>query len=357
MTNKLTVSSNNKTYCLDAATGAHIWSYTTGDGVQSSPAVADGMVFIGSYDKKIYAFGDVLRVPEDYPTVQGAINNATSGATISITPGIYNESVIVNKTLTIIGRKGSDPTFVGGGSGIAIRLLSGASGTTITGIVITNYVKGIAIEGASNCKIYNNIMTKMTESAIVEDSNAVDNFIYGNIFQNNTVAISLALSSAGSTIYNNVFYVNGIGLDLQSGGNTIYSNSFIFNDLQASCGTAQNTWDNGYPSGGNYWSDYTGNDFCSGPAQNESGRDGIGDVPYIIDANNQDIYPLMKPYVPVDLNGDGKIDVKDVVIASKAFGSFPGHPQWNPNVDLNDDRRIDLRDLYLVSRNFGKTYP
>ncbi|MEM2569530.1 MAG: hypothetical protein QXT67_06305, partial [Candidatus Bathyarchaeia archaeon] len=51
------------------------------------------------------------------------------------------------------------------------------------------------------------------------------------------------------------------------------------------------------PSGGNYWSDYTGADLYSGPYQNMTGSDGLGDAPYIIDADNRDRYPLMKPYV------------------------------------------------------------
>jgi hypothetical protein len=54
-----------------------------------------------------------------------------------------------------------------------------------------------------------------------------------------------------------------------------------------------NTWDDGYPSGGNYWSDYNGIDVKSGSYQNETGSDGVGDTPYIIDANNTDHYPLM----------------------------------------------------------------
>jgi len=57
-----------------------------------------------------------------------------------------------------------------------------------------------------------------------------------------------------------------------------------------------NIWDDGYPSGGNYWSDYTGADLCNGPYQNETGSDGIGDSPYIIDENNTDSYPLMNPW-------------------------------------------------------------
>lgn len=53
-----------------------------------------------------------------------------------------------------------------------------------------------------------------------------------------------------------------------------------------------NVWDDDYPSGGNYWSDYTGVNNFSGPYQNETGSDGIGDAPYIIDVNNRDQYPL-----------------------------------------------------------------
>jgi hypothetical protein len=51
------VPGDNKLYCLDAATGAHVWSYTTGDSVLSSPAVADGKVYVGSMDGKVYCFG------------------------------------------------------------------------------------------------------------------------------------------------------------------------------------------------------------------------------------------------------------------------------------------------------------
>ena len=52
--------------------------------------------------------------------------------------------------------------------------------------------------------------------------------------------------------------------------------------------TSVNVWDNG--SNGNYWSDYTGDD---------AGGDGIGDTPYVIDENNQDRYPLMKPWTNI----------------------------------------------------------
>jgi len=62
----------------------------------------------------------------------------------------------------------------------------------------------------------------------------------------------------------------------------------------------ENIWDEGYPSGGNYWDDYDGVDNFNGPGQNMSGSDGIGDTLYFIDWNNQDNYPLMNPWTPME---------------------------------------------------------
>jgi outer membrane protein assembly factor BamB len=49
--------SNNNVYALKASTDALLWSYTTGNEVWSSPAVANGVVYVGGDDFKVYAFG------------------------------------------------------------------------------------------------------------------------------------------------------------------------------------------------------------------------------------------------------------------------------------------------------------
>ncbi len=48
-------SNKGAVYALDAATGSMVWSYQTGGAIYSSPAVADGVVYLGSWDKSVYA--------------------------------------------------------------------------------------------------------------------------------------------------------------------------------------------------------------------------------------------------------------------------------------------------------------
>ena len=55
-----------------------------------------------------------------------------------------------------------------------------------------------------------------------------------------------------------------------------------------------------------------------------------------------------------DLNGDGIVDIVDVVTCALAFGSKPGDPNWNPVADLNNDGIIDIVDLVIIGIDFGK---
>ena len=57
---------------------------------------------------------------------------------------------------------------------------------------------------------------------------------------------------------------------------------------------------------------------------------------------------------PYDLNGDGVVDIVDIALAAKAFGSYPGHPRWNPTADVNGDGKVDLWDIVLIAKHFGE---
>jgi outer membrane protein assembly factor BamB len=50
-------SHDHKVYALDARTGVKLWSYATGSYVDGSPVVANGVVYVGSADGNAYAFG------------------------------------------------------------------------------------------------------------------------------------------------------------------------------------------------------------------------------------------------------------------------------------------------------------
>jgi hypothetical protein len=62
-----------------------------------------------------------------------------------------------------------------------------------------------------------------------------------------------------------------------------------------------------------------------------------------------------------DLNGDGKVDMKDIAPVAKAFGTKLCQPRWNPdadlNYDINNDLLVNMKDIAIVSKNFGKTDP
>jgi parallel beta-helix repeat protein len=140
-------------------------------------------------------------------------------------------------------------------------LLAWTTGSTVRRNNITKCDNGIRIQSASN-----NLITQ------------------NNIYENRA---GVALSDASyNTLTNNTIKDSGhhaVYLFLST-GNRFYHNDFD-NIVQVQTDDLDNSWDNGYPSGGNYWSDYTGLD---------ANGDGIGDTPYIIKGNVSDHYPLMK---------------------------------------------------------------
>jgi hypothetical protein len=96
------------------------------------------------------------------------------------------------------------------------------------------------------------------------------------------------------TCKTNAVYSRPGGIFFNSASNnSVYHNNFRI-DIGGQAGNlgSSNVWDDGYPFGGNYWSDYLTVD----PNATEIGNLGIGNIPYVIDWENKDRYPLMKPF-------------------------------------------------------------
>ena len=182
-----------------------------------------------------------------------------------------------------------------------IQLKDSSNHNSISGNNLTNTISGsgMSIEDSLNNDVSGNIIANNSIGGIWLGIGSSSNIISGNVITNKQYGIWLYSTSDNNIIGNNITN-NGDGIHLSGySNNVIYHNNFINNTKQFLVYTPgyTNFWDDGYPSGGNYWSDYvaTANDTHSGPFQNEPGSDGIGDRPYIIDVDNQDGYPLMGP--------------------------------------------------------------
>jgi nitrous oxidase accessory protein NosD len=151
----------------------------------------------------------------------------------------------------------------------------------------TNYA--IQLGGTNNTIIKNNqiIAKDHVETGILLYASSNNNSIAGNNITNNSYGMWLeTFSNNNSIVGNNIAYnSNGILLGGGSLNNHIFHNNFMNNTQQTVAADQYSQfWDDGYPSGGNYWSDYTGVD---------SNHDGIGDTVHVLDGNNTDRYPLM----------------------------------------------------------------
>lgn len=179
-----------------------------------------------------------------------------------------------------------DENTITNNTGDGIEIYNSSNNTISCNNITANTDDGIELSYSSNSNvIQRNRVKDNHEEGIwlygVSNNTACENDLWGNL---NGIYIE------GSSQYNNVYgnnienNDNGTVLRMSS-NNFIHKNNFMNNTLQAAVDTAVNSWDDGVE--GNYWSDYSGVD---------PNHEGIGNIPYIIDADNKDNYPLMGPF-------------------------------------------------------------
>ncbi len=295
----------------------------------------------------------IIYVPDDYPTIQEAINAAHNGDSVKVRFWYWMdppESIVVNKSVSLSPQSycllssitvEADDVFIKWfdvehgidvfGNNVSIVDVSAVGieifgdNVSVDGILCGSdwqpYGPAVYLEGANGCNISEAYVDRIDESCgilVVESSNNVIANCEVDCLKVNGVAILELESSFNNTVCGNTFWARfgpNVIVD-NSSGNMFFNNTFnmfYWEEQVTVRGDSANVWDVGYPDGGNYWSDYNGTDSYGGVYQNETGSDGIGDTPYVIDENNQDRYPLVTH----------NVNVADVALSKTVVGE--GH--------------------------------
>jgi len=167
-------------------------------------------------------------------------NNTLLGSTASSDYGLR----ILSSSIVRI----KDNVIVGGASGLYV-------GETDTGTIENNTIMSWAFSSGGFC-------------VRLENTTAF-------VLSNNTVVRCRMAARLGS-----------------SSGNLFIRNAFATAVVPPLDDGSANVWDGGYPVGGNYWAGFSVTDMFSGPVQDQPGGDGFSDLPYSIDADSLDRYPL-----------------------------------------------------------------
>ncbi len=249
-------------------------------------------------------------------SIQEAIKGAREGDTIFVPSGTYYESIVVNKTVSLIGENAGTTIIDGTGFENAISIK--ADNVKVKGFTIQGSRQlgqtGISIQDSDNNEVSHNVIHNnfygvrilRSEKSIVSDNNFSSNSfaIYLMSLSNFTSIVRNNIESGYSGVWcewsnNNTLAGNMIRQCSQYGfwlrksnSSRIFHNNFIENMHHAWILNSVNSWDNGFE--GNYWSNYTGVD---------GDGDGVGDTSYVIDASNVDNHPLMG--ISADFEADG----------------------------------------------------
>ena|GEM_PF-1484559 len=327
----------NNTY--NFGVGGHLWPLFW-DGLQTSPYLTNDVDTSNTVDgKPIYWW--INRQYEQVPSDAGYVilvnctkmmmknlvlqNNFHGALLAGVSDSLISNNTIRNTGIGIFIR-GS----YSGDRKLANNLVSGnkvtKSGVGIRAIILDSMVSNnILKNNLAGMDIYSFGNVTIAKNLVVNNTNPpLDEWVFGYpfhaygwghwgwpewfVYYKNGVGI---ISSVNSTIRDNMIRDNYYGIYVW-GGNKIYHNNFINNNehvLPWERGLGNNIWDNGYPNGGNYWSNYNGTDLYKGPNQDQPGSDGIGDTPQIIDENNRDNFPLTGMFSNLNATSEQQVQV------------------------------------------------
>jgi parallel beta-helix repeat protein len=238
---------------------------------------------------------------DDTVTDSNITGNSVGIASGYLAPGLPNPEDMVNNDSFIRN------SITNNSYGIE---LYNSQGNSINGNNMTNNTYScFSIQSNFNSFFGNDISLNKYDGIDIQSSES-DSILANNITANGVYGIFLGYSS-GNTFSGNNITANSYGIYLYSSSrNMIFHNAFLNNKQQVSLGyRSSNTWDCGYPSGGNYWSDYQ----TRYPNATEIDSSGIWNTPYNISSSNIDRYPLMAPFKSFNVSWNSQTYSVDTV--------------------------------------------
>ena len=211
-----------------------------------------GMLALAFSIRPVDAEPATIVVPDDYPTIQEAVNNADNGDAVFVRNGTYDENIVVNKSLSLVGED-RDTTIIDGGRRDGYVVHVKAENVVIQGFTIKEssiFSIGIRLDNARNSSIVDNNIMHNGFGILVWGSpytNVSANNLYGNVncgigvlgshnvhvSSNNvhyTVQFGISVSYCNpSYVYDNRITQCRWGLHIGGSGVYIFSNSFVGN--------------------------------------------------------------------------------------------------------------------------------
>lgn len=325
-----------------------------------------------------------ITVPDDYESIQDAVNAANSGDIILVKAGIYNvEWISIDKSISLVGENQKTLVYYHSGQGFIVTV----DNVRITGFTLTNFEAqqgyAVSLTSVTDCVIENNVIKDNIVGIYVYGYSS-GNTITGNFLEGNERSIELINAQDNTISENNITSasISGISLD-SSSGNTVTKNrilnlkdgmgalmlwmssdntisrNLLFGGnlfLMVDCSnnilsenfvidsnygvfvgnSSENTLYSNYfinvttpvldsemPSGPlseNNWDNGVKGNYWSSYTCQDANDDGVGDSIQILYENNQDNYPLMK-YPTISINLE--TDSQELDSSSTSPSAFP----------------------------------